>query len=170
MSTGDHPDESIIPKSVAQRLGFDALERLNLARGGTYTPIHTPADPYDVGDQAQGGYTPSEVRTVSASGGEKGVKAEAYALLPSEALDEIARVYDFGANKYAAHNWRKGYEWSKSFSAMMRHLWAFWRGEDLDPESGLSHLGHAGFHVLGLLTFWLKRDLYGKFDDRYKDD
>ena len=150
MSTGDHPDESIIPKSVAQRLGFDALERLNLATGGTYTPI--------------------EVRTVSASGGEKGVKAEAYALLPSEALDEIARVYDFGANKYAAHNWRKGYEWSKSFSAMMRHLWAFWRGEDLDPESGLSHLGHAGFHVLGLLTFWLKRDLYGKFDDRYKDD
>jgi hypothetical protein len=111
-----------------------------------------------------------EVRSVSSSGGEKGVKAEAYALLPSEALDEIARVYAFGAEKYAAHNWRKGYEWSKSFSAMMRHLWAFWRGEDLDPESGLSHLGHAGFHVLGLLTFWLKRDKYGDFDDRYKDD
>ena len=113
---------------------------------------------------------PNEVRTVSSSGGEKGVKPEAYALLPSEALDEIARVYAFGAEKYAAHNWRKGYEWNKSFSAMMRHLWSWWRGENLDPESGLSHLAHAGFHVLGLLTFVLNYERYGKFDDRYKDE
>jgi len=111
-----------------------------------------------------------EVRTTSATGGEKGVKPEAWALLPSEALEEIARVYDFGAQKYAAHNWRKGYEWSKSFSACMRHMWAWWRGEDLDPESGLSHLGHAGFHVLTMLTFWLERGRYGVFDDRYKSE
>jgi hypothetical protein len=51
----------------------------------------------------------TEVRTTSATGGEKGVKPEAWALLPSEALEEIARVYAFGAEKYAAHNWRKGY-------------------------------------------------------------
>jgi hypothetical protein len=112
----------------------------------------------------------NEVRTVSETGGEKGVKPEAWALLPSEALEEIARVYDFGARKYAAHNWRKGYEWNKSFSALMRHMWAFWRGEDLDPESGLSHIAHAGFHVLGLLSFWLDRNKYGKFDDRYKGE
>lgn len=111
-----------------------------------------------------------EVRTTSSTGGEKGVKPEAWALLPSEALEEIARVYDFGARKYAAHNWRKGYEWNKSFSALCRHIFAWWRGEDLDPESNLSHLAHAGFHVLSLLTFWLKRDKYGEFDDRYSDD
>lgn len=112
----------------------------------------------------------TEVRTTSSTGGEKGVKPEAWALLPSEALEEIARVYDFGARKYAAHNWRKGYEWNKSFSALCRHIFAWWRGEDLDPESNLSHLAHAGFHVLSLLTFWLKRDKYGEFDDRYSDD
>lgn len=109
----------------------------------------------------------TEVRTTSETGGEKGVKPEAWALLPSEALEEIARVYAFGADKYAAHNWRKGYEWSKSFSALCRHIFAFWRGEDLDPESGLSHLGHAGFHILGLLTFWLDREQYKRYDDRY---
>jgi hypothetical protein len=149
MENPDNPRDYILAKEQVQEMG--RLGLITLQEQATLTNA-------------------KEVRTVSESGGEKGVKAEAYALLPSEALDEIARVYAFGAEKYAAHNWRKGYEWNKSFSAMMRHLWAFWRGEDLDPESGLSHLGHAGFHVLGLLTFWLKRDLYGKFDDRYKDD
>jgi hypothetical protein len=47
----------------------------------------------------------------------------------------------------------------------MRHLWAFWRGEDLDAESGLPHLSHAGFHVLTLL--WFRRYRPAK-DDRYK--
>lgn len=108
-----------------------------------------------------------EVRAVSASGGEKGVKEENYALIPWEAMDVVAQVYNFGASKYAAHNWRKGYEWSKSISALCRHVFAFVRGQDLDPESGLPHLGHAGFHVLSLLTWWLDRERYGKFDDRY---
>lgn len=115
-----------------------------------------------------GGTGTGEVRTTSASGGEKGVKPEEYALIPWEAMDEIARVYAFGAQKYAAHNWRKGYEWSKSFSALSRHIFAFWKGEDRDPESGLSHLAHAGFHVLSMLTFWLDKDRYGTYDDRYK--
>lgn len=110
----------------------------------------------------------SEVRTTSETGGEKGVKPEAYDLIPWGAMDEIARVYAFGAEKYAEHNWRKGYEWGKSIAALLRHVTAFVRGEDRDPESGLSHLAHAGFHVLGLLTFWLERDQYGKFDNRYK--
>lgn len=109
-----------------------------------------------------------EVRTTSSTGGEKGVKPEAYALIPWGAMDEIARVYEFGARKYAEHNWRKGYEWGKSFSALCRHIFAFWKGEDRDPESNLSHLAHAGFHILSLLTFWLDPDRYGEHDDRYK--
>jgi hypothetical protein len=125
------------------------LERVPLATGGA---IVTPS---------------GEIRTTSSTGGEKGVKPEDYALIPWGAMDEIARVYAFGAQKYAAHNWRKGYEWGKSFSALCRHIFAFWKGEDRDPESGLSHLAHAGFHVLSLLTFWLERDTYGEHDDRY---
>jgi len=108
-----------------------------------------------------------EVRTTSSTGGEKGVKPEEYSLIPWDAMDEVARVYAFGAEKYASHNWRKGYEWSKSFSSLCRHIFAFWRGDDRDPESGLSHLAHAAFHVLGMLSFWLDPERYGQFDDRY---
>ena len=91
----------------------------------------------------------------AASGGQKGIKLEAYALLPVRALREIARVYGYGAGKYAPNNWRRGYPWSWSYSALQRHLNSFWGGEFLDPESGLPHLAHAGFHVLTLMTFSL---------------
>lgn len=112
----------------------------------------------------------AEVRTTSSTGGEKGVKPEAFALIPWEAMDEVARVYNAGAEKYAAHNWRRGYEWSKSFSAACRHLFAFWRGEDRDPELGTLHLANAAFHILGMITFSLNREKYGDFDDRYTPD
>jgi hypothetical protein len=111
----------------------------------------------------------SEVRTTSSTGGEKGVKAQRHDLLPRPALDAIAEVYAFGAQKYADHNWRRGYEWGKSYAALQRHLTAWWDGEDLDPESGLSHLGHAGFHVFALLT-WMAEQGSGVenvFDDRW---
>lgn len=111
----------------------------------------------------------TEIRTTSSTGGQKGVKAERHDLLPKAGLDAIARVFDFGAQKYADHNWRRGYEWGKSYAALQRHLTAFWDGETNDPESGLPHLGHAGFHVLVLLT-WLAEQGEGAenlFDDRW---
>lgn len=86
-------------------------------------------------------------------------------LLPFEAITEIAKVLEFGATKYSAHNWRGGFVWSRTFAALLRHLWAFWRGEDKDPETGLSHLAHAGCNILFLLTFALEKT---GTDDRYK--
>lgn len=109
-----------------------------------------------------------EVRTTSSTGGQKGVKAQRYDLLPKPGLDAIAEVYAFGAEKYADHNWRKGYEWGKSYAALMRHMTAFWEGETNDPESGLPHVAHAGFHVLTLLTWMAEQGEGGEFDDRYK--
>lgn len=89
------------------------------------------------------------------TGGQKGSKPERFSLLPFDALDEILRAYNYGSKKYADHNWRKGYNWSLSFDAAMRHLTAWWEREEKDPESGLSHLAHAGWHVLCLLWFQL---------------
>jgi hypothetical protein len=107
----------------------------------------------------------SEVRTTSSTGGEKGVKAERYDLIPVEALATVAQLYGKGAEKYAAHNWRRGYEWSKSYAAMQRHTNAFWNGEDLDPEMQLPHLASVVFHALTLMTFMKEQP---GFDDRYK--
>ena len=111
---------------------------------------------------------PSEVRTVSATGGEKGVKPERYDLIPKPALDALGRIYHYGAQKYDDHNWRRGYEWSKSYAAAMRHLTSFWNGETNDPESGLPHVAHAMFHMAALLTWQAEDGEGGQFDDRYK--
>ena len=74
-------------------------------------------------------------------------------LLPWMALMEVAKVYDFGAAKYAPHNWRKGMNWSRLVGALGRHMAAWHEGETYDSETGLSHLLHAAFCVLTLVEF-----------------
>ncbi|AXH43787.1 hypothetical protein QCN35_gp39 [Arthrobacter phage Synepsis] len=106
----------------------------------------------------------TEVRTVSSTGGEKGTKPERYDLIPVEALASVARLYGEGAKKYSEHNWRRGYEWSKSYAALQRHSNEFWKGVDLDPETGEPHLAAVIFHSLTLITFMQE---HPDFDDRY---
>lgn len=106
-----------------------------------------------------------EVRTTSSTGGMKGVKPERYSLIPVEALDIMARLYGFGAEKYEAHNWRKGYEWSKSFDSLFRHATSALKGEDIDPETGLPHLAGVVFHCFTLMVF---AEEHPEFDDRWK--
>jgi len=105
-----------------------------------------------------------EVRTVSATGGAKGEKDSQLAWCDPLTLLELGKVYGFGARKYDPSNYRKGYEWSKSFSAMMRHALAFWSGEDNDPESGLPHMAHAAWHCLTMISFMRE---HRQFDDRF---
>lgn len=106
-----------------------------------------------------------EIRITSSTGGQKGQKLAQLGSLDPLALLAVAEVSGFGAQKYARYNYLKGYSWSLSFDALQRHLLRFWSGEDLDPESGLPHLGHAAWHCLALLSF-LRRDL--GVDDRFK--
>lgn len=94
-----------------------------------------------------------EVIHTSETGGQKGLKQERFDLVPANPLEEVARVYGFGASKYSDNNWRKGYPWGWSLGACLRHISAFRRGEDRDPESGLHHLAHAAFHLLALMEF-----------------
>jgi hypothetical protein len=49
---------------------------------------------------------------------------------------------------------------------MIRHLFAFARGVDKDPETGLSHLAHLGCNVLFLLHFVANKDKFRDNDDR----
>lgn len=72
-------------------------------------------------------------------------------LLPAAALLEIAKVMEFGAQKYTPHNYRKGLSWSAYVGSMLRHVYAWYLGEELDEESGYHHLAHAGCNVLMVL-------------------
>lgn len=88
-------------------------------------------------------------------------------LLSTEAMNQTAAVLKFGAQKYAEHNWRKGFAWSRPLAAALRHITAFNAGEDRDPESGLSHLAHAACCIMFLLEF---EKTHPHLDDRYRPD
>jgi len=85
-------------------------------------------------------------------------------LVPFESVGEIADVLGIGARKYSANNWCRGTEWSRYFAALCRHIFAWWRGEDNDPETGKSHLAHAGCCLLFLMEY--QRNKWGT-DDRF---
>jgi len=76
-----------------------------------------------------------------------------YDLLPPELLEATAQVLTFGANKYGSRNWEKGMSWGRVFAAVMRHLWAWWRGERADAETGYSHLWHAACCIAFLIAY-----------------
>lgn len=90
------------------------------------------------------------------TGGEKGAKLTQVGSLDPVALIEVARVAGFGANKYAAFNYLRGYDWSLSFNAMQRHALLFWAGEDTDVESGRLHIAMAAWHALALTSFIMR--------------
>ena len=64
-----------------------------------------------------------------------------------------ARVLDYGRRKYAAWNWSKGMAWSIAVGCAVRHLEGIIRGEEHDPESGLTHAGHAVCNLVFLITY-----------------
>lgn len=73
--------------------------------------------------------------------------------LPPGPLLQVADVFGYGERKYDAYNWRKGMEWSRLYSSALRHLWAWFRGEDKDPESGHPHLAHAVCNLLMIMDY-----------------
>jgi hypothetical protein len=88
-------------------------------------------------------------------------------LLDGEHLYGIAAVLGYGARKYTAHNWREGIAASRLYAALQRHLWAFWQGEDIDPESGLPHLDHAACELMFLAWTVRHRPMC---DDRWREE
>jgi hypothetical protein len=137
-----------------------------------------------------------EFRSTSSTGGQKGVKLERFDLIPAGPLAELALHYGRGARKYDPHQWRKGYEWSKSISALGRHFNDFIDGKDYDvcPESnegcslttidgepfprgytehGNTCYNHTGSHMMAAVAWHALlllefKDTHPEHDDRYK--
>lgn len=107
----------------------------------------------------------TEVRTINEkTGGQKGTKGIKWSLLPWDMLRMVTEHYAAGAKKYAAWNWRKGYDWSLSYDSLTNHLTAFWMEHEwLDEETQTPHLAAVVFHALALMFFHEHRP---ELDDR----
>jgi hypothetical protein len=73
-------------------------------------------------------------------------------LVPAVLTEQAAAALATGATRYGIRNFRATKVRASTYvSALMRHLDAWREGEDLDPESGLSHLAHVAANVAILL-------------------
>lgn len=118
-----------------------------------------------------------------------------WGLVPFKALEPMVEVLEYGAHKYSffkkpdgtevtgaevtqeeakelelvrsgADNWRGGLSWTECTESLLRHTYAFLQGEDNDPESKLTHVGHMACNTLFLsYLFLFRKDL----DDRHRD-
>jgi len=99
--------------------------------------------------------------------GEAGAKFDdgkaRYDLIPPEALEALAERYSVGASKYGERNWEKGMSWGRFFGGLMRHAWAWMRGEDYDPQDRGHHLIAVAWCAMAIYTYQIRE--IGK-DDR----
>jgi len=101
------------------------------------------------------------------SGARYNVGKPDYSLIPLCTLEDEARVWEYGKRKYNAWNWTKGMAWSVPYACLLRHMAKWQAGEEVDEESGLSHLAHAMAN-LRMLTLYAKN--YTEGDDRPKEE
>lgn len=74
-----------------------------------------------------------------------GIRKVPVSPIPAPVLGELGLAMMEGALKYGRHNYRAiGVRASVYYDAVMaRHMPAWWEGQDLDPDSGLSHITKA---------------------------
>ena len=91
-----------------------------------------------------------------------GIRKAPLSTVPMGVMVEVGVGMLEGAAKYGRHNYRAiGIRSSVYFDAAMRHLIAWWEGEDIDPDSGLSHITKA----LCTLTVLRDAQMQGKCSD-----
>ena len=155
MIAGRFQPESLpeMQSQAAEQLYTDA-EHSGIA--GQQQPYHGPLPPgqrhaWD----AEVAKKMAEYRTLT-EGRKDDQGKDGFQYLPADALAAINRVLVFGADKYGARNWERGMRWTRPANALLRHMFAWLRGEQSDAETGMSHLWHAGCCVLFLIAYELR--------------
>jgi hypothetical protein len=75
-------------------------------------------------------------------------------LIPPAPLDEVAKVYTYGCQKYDDENWRKGLTWKKNvIGPLKRHLQKWLAGEEIDDESNCHHLAMVIWQCICLMEY-----------------
>jgi len=73
-----------------------------------------------------------------------------YDLIPPEGIEAIAEILTYGSKKYKENSW-KNVEIDRYYAALIRHLFAWRKGEKKDLESGFKHLKHVLCNAMFLL-------------------
>lgn len=73
-----------------------------------------------------------------------GIKKSPMSTVSASVMAEVGVAMMEGALKYGRHNYRGvGVRASVYYDATIRHLFSWWEGEDVDPDSGMSHITKA---------------------------
>lgn len=91
-------------------------------------------------------------------------KVPIFTVIPRRVIAELGIAMLEGARKYGRHNYRvAGVRASVYLDAADRHMSAFWEGQDIDPDSKLSHVTKA----IASLTVLRDSMMHGNWvDDR----
>lgn len=92
-----------------------------------------------------------------------------WSLVDFDSLEGLVRVLEYGAAKYAPDNWKKGMPVTQVSESLMRHLFAFLRGEDVDSESGCRHLSHVMCNVMFLEYIMREKPHYDNRKTKARD-
>lgn len=74
-------------------------------------------------------------------------------LLDWDVIQELVEIMDHGARKHKPWDWLIGAPYSVYFAALCRHLFAWWGGQTLDPDSGKNHLCHVMACAMILVSY-----------------
>lgn len=79
------------------------------------------------------------------------LNVQPYDLVPfQEITDGFVRVAEFGAVKYEPWNWTKGLSRVQLIGSLLRHTFAYLRGQERDADSGLLHTDHILWNAVAL--------------------
>jgi hypothetical protein len=159
--------QQMIEKGVVHRCNVPSVQEVQFAhmRQGLQNVATTVA--------TEGSAIRTSGMAASVTGGLRDNKGKPrLSLVPSELEAAVAEVIwkssDRAGGKYPLQNWRKGLPWSEVAESAIRHLKKFAQeGEDLDHETGLSHLAHAACNLAFLLWYQKNRP---NLDDRHKEE
>lgn len=91
---------------------------------------------------------------------------EDIALIPWQFIMALAALFTTGAKKYSPYNWYLGMDYSRVYSAMMRHALKWWGGEKYDETDGQHHLISVAWCACVLFIYDTMPERFAKFDDR----
>ena len=131
-----------------------------VAEGGAILSLMPMPDAYSAKEEGSSPMTEDNPKYVQA---QKDGKSP-FEYIPLRTLAGTAKVLEHGANKYGIRNWRKDPIKASTYQgAFLRHLEAYYEGEDIDPDSGASHLSHIMANCMVMLDAALENTL---IDDR----